>query len=446
MLVTGSGVRTAECGVDMRGILISIAAMGLALCAPSVFAQKVGDTEMTLRKWASIPNISDVAFIPSTDNAFLVQRNTGKVFLQSDNKSRVVLDLPVANAGDQGLLSVALHPDFAQNKLVYLNYIAAGKDGGKATANRIDAYRWTGKTLSFVRRVENLAAPVGKTNVGSTMLFGQDDALYAILGDSGHHERTQNYANSKVTSLSSVITRVNADGSIPADNPFTAAARGRTTKAQDSTSSIYAYGIRQSRGMDMDPWTGRIWDSEIGNGQYDELNLISPGFNSGWQRIMGPLSRNGFTVSGLANLGPASHYDDPKFSWHESIDPTAMAFVVNGSLGADYNGDLFVASKSGAIYRFDLNAARDDLLLSGPLADGVADNQSELFSQQTSVLFGKGFGPIVDIEQGPDGLYVVTQNTIYRVRSRNPVKVPEPGTLLWLGLSPLLLRRSRRRS
>jgi hypothetical protein len=167
----------------------------------------------------------------------------------------------------------------------------------------------------------------------------------------------------------------------------------------------YAYGIRNSFGLAFDPFTNKLWDTENGPNSYDEINLVEPGFNSGWNKLMGPDSRDPQSVADLFTL-PQSHYAEPKFSWLDPVGVTAIAFLDTDTLGAQYQGDAFVADvNNGRIYRFQLNGARNSFVLGGALSDTVADSAGEL----APLVFGSGFGGITDLKVGPDGrLYVVS--------------------------------------
>ena len=202
-----------------------------------------------------------------------------------------------------------------------------------------------------------------------------------------------------------MILRLNDDGTFPADNPFSAQG-GNLAK-------YYAYGIRNSFGLAFDPVTSKLWMTENGPDAYDEINLVEPGFNSGWNQIMGPDSRD---PQGIGDLyqAPGSHYSDPKFSWLSTVGPTGIVFLDSLQLGAEYQNDAFVGDiNNGRLYRFKPNAARDGFSFVSPnLGDLVADSASEL----DEVTLGTGFGGITDLKVGPDGLlYVISysQGTIY---------------------------------
>jgi plastocyanin len=172
----------------------------------------------------------------------------------------------------------------------------------------------------------------------------------------------------------------------------------------------YGYGIRNSFGLDYDPITGNIWMTDNGPAYGDELNLVPPGFNGGWNEIMGfsSISPRPFNLTGLEFFNGTGKYYDPIFEWYETIGVTDLVFVPsdNNKLGKEYEGNLFVGDiKSGYLYRFLLNQSRTGLLLNNSLSDGVADNNL----QALEVVFARIPGGITDLEIGPDGLlYIVS--------------------------------------
>ena len=194
----------------------------------------------------------------------------------------------------------------------------------------------------------------------------------------------------------------------------------------------YAYGIRNTFGMDFDPLTGNLWDTENGPDYGDEINLVKPGFNSGWSKVQGFWKNRGATggelalnpTSLLVNIDGAGRYSSPEFTWFNNTGPTigvtAIKFLNSDKLGKQYQNDIFVADyHAGNIYHFDLNQSRTGLALNGPLSDKMANSLEEL----KILKFAEGFGSITDLEVGPDGyLYIVSNNNpgnIYRIVSRN---------------------------
>ena len=152
--------------------------------------------------------------------------------------------------------------------------------------------------------------------------------------------------------------------------------------------------------------TGSLWDTENGEDVYDEINLVTPGFNSGWKLVMGPISDSGISESQLVNF-PGSKYSDPMLSFKDPIGITDIEFLASDKLGDKYTNNLFVGDiNNGNLYFFQMNEGRNGLNLASPgLDDKVVDNDQEL----DSVVLGTGFGGITDIETGPDGyLYVLS--------------------------------------
>ena len=182
--------------------------------------------------------------------------------------------------------------------------------------------------------------------------------------------------------------------------------------------------MRNSFGIDFDPITGKLWDTENGEDFGDEINLVEPGFNSGWSKVQGTWTldeEEGMTEAappnpenGLVDFGGKGKYSSPEFTWRESLGPSAIKFFNSDRLGKQYENDIFVGDiDNGNLYHFDLNKDRTELVLEGPLADKLADSDDE----NEGIIFGQGFGAITDIEVGPNGyLYIIGfQGTIYRI-------------------------------
>src|SRR4030095_14334007 len=183
---------------------------------------------------------------------------------------------------------------------------------------------------------------------------------------------------------------------------------------KDPLNKYYAYGLRNSFGIDFDSVTGKLWDTENGPGFGDEINLVEPGFNSGWAKVQGLWERENYfggpvapnEPDNLVDFDGRGKYSPPEFTWNQTVGVTSIKFLDSDKLGKDYQNDLFVGDVSrGNLYHFDLNEERNQLLLDGLLHDRVANNQDEL----QKVILAHGFNGITDIEVGPDGyLYVVS--------------------------------------
>jgi glucose/arabinose dehydrogenase len=293
--------------------------------------------------------------------------------------------------------------------------------------NKVLSYEWNKQNKSLVnsKLILDLPAEPGPYHQGGKLKIGPDNALYVVIGDLNTiMGQLQNHGNGTGPNNSSVILRVNPyNGSPSEDNPFVDI---------DGLSRYYAYGIRNSFGIDFDPLTGNLWETENGEENYDELNMVKPGFNSGWAKVMGPISRHNATdKENLVNF-PGSEYSDPVFSWKEQIGVTDIEFFNSSKLGIEYTNNIFVGDiNNGNLYYFKINENRtgidfmgeenenrynnlDGDVQAGPQQDLVADNKEEL----TKVTFGTDFGRITDIETGPDGfLYILSYENgkIYRI-------------------------------
>lgn len=410
-------------------------------------------------------------------------------------------NLAVNSNSERGLLCVQLHPDFATNKYVY-TYATESSTGAASTAvgdvvalgNRVDrwVYDATNKKLVYDMNIIKLQSlqPVDSTGGNTTLrgnhnggiirfekkVTGQAAKMYIVIGDNGRRGMMQNLEYGPTTgttriadvgsfgpepdnrALTGVVIRLNDDGTIPTDNPFynhSLTFSGQTdaglqNEAVANLKRVYAYGIRNSFGLAIDPFTGKLWESENGDDAMDELNVINKGHNGGWIQFMGPKSRvdqfkaieaaqatvslgnqNRYPVSNIAattaigesrlvNI-PGATYGDPVFSWKYCIAPNAIGFVNGNGLGAKYNGNLIVGSARGnsgaaganaygVLYRFVPNATRTGLQFADRLlTDKVADNTTKGgMSEQTSLLFGTGFDIVTDVITAPDGsLYVL---------------------------------------
>jgi uncharacterized repeat protein (TIGR01451 family) len=427
---------------------------------------------------------TSLAFIGAND-FFVLEKATGKVQrVVNGVLHSTALDLAVNNASERGLLGIALHPSFAQNGFVYLFWTesstgtdTANVDQVPLLGNRVDRYVWNGTTLTFDRNLIKLRAlqqdagqPSRGNHNGGVLRFGPDGKLYIIFGDNGRRGFLQNLVTGGPNPddqfggpepddahLTGVVLRLKDDGSTPPDNPFlNAFPPTQTDQIAVNVRKIFAYGIRNSFGMDFDPLSGALWTQENGDDAFDEINRVTSGFNGGWIQAMGPLSRvdefrsiemnygagnlqqlrwppsNTQTLPQLAlirmGMFPGAQYVDPEFSWKYAVAPSPIGFVRGRGLGPQFEGDLFVGASrttllNGFLFRFKLTADRQHFSFSDPhLADRVADN-SDKFDQteSESLLIGKDFGITTDIQTGPNGdVFVVSlsNGAIYEIKSK----------------------------
>ncbi|MDP9498746.1 MAG: PQQ-dependent sugar dehydrogenase [Thermoproteota archaeon] len=347
---------------------------------------------------------TSMAFMDS--NNILVLEKTGSVRLISNGilQEQPVLNVPVDTENERGLLGIATLED---DNTVFLYFT----ESGETLRNRVYRYNWNGETLVNPTLILDLPAIPGPNHDGGKLVIGPDQYLYAIIGDLNHDGKLQNFLDGPEADDTGVIFKVNPnDGSAAPNNPF-------VNSGDSVLSRYYAYGIRNSFGLAIDPVTNMLWDTENGPSEYDEVNLVRPGFNSGWQTVMGPISRSGESVDDLVSF-QGSQYIDPVFSWQIPPAVTDIEFLHSSKLGDKYANNIFVGdNNNGNIYYFEVNEDRTGVKFGASqtgLIDLVADNEGEL----STIIFGTGFGRITDIETGPDGfLYILSyqDGKIYRI-------------------------------
>jgi glucose/arabinose dehydrogenase len=383
---------------------------------------------------------TSMAFLKEGD-IIALEKNEGKVMriYNGSLQQEPLLDLDVATQGERGMLGLALSENKSENTTyVFLFFTqASGIEGKDICPNDVDIFPYCSsendplgnmvyryqldekKRLVNPKLMLDLPASPNRHN-GGQLLIGPDGNLYALIGDLNRSTRAQNYLNGTEPDGTSGILRITQDGE-PVPN-------GSIIGEQYPLNLYYAYGIRNSFGMDFDPLTGNLWDTENGLLYGDEINLVEPGFNSGWSRVQGvweskqvgnesrdlywksiPLRSKDVMAEDPGNLvtfNGQGNYSQPEFTWGFSVAPTALKFLNSDKLGRQYENDMFVGDfKYGNLYHFDLNRNRTQLSLNGSLAHKIANNVETL----NSTLFGQGFGAITDLEVGPDGnLYVLS--------------------------------------
>jgi aldose sugar dehydrogenase len=380
-----------------------VALVGLFSVAVVGRAQTLVDPQIQVQVVVSgLTAPTTMAFI-GTNDILVLEKNTGQVRRITGGvlQTNPVLDVAVDNSGERGLLGIAVHPGFATNNLVYLCYTesSTGSDttGVDPQCLCINRYEWTGNVLTNGTPIFGFPVTTSVDyHISGVIAFGPDGKLYAVTGDQGRFGQLQNNNAGSVPDDTSVIVRLNDDGTAPSDNPFF---------SQLGLTNVFAYGVRNSFGLAFDPSSGKLWNTENGPSEYDEVNLVEPGFNSGWREIMGPLARTPGGTNNLVILTD-SQYADPKFSWSTTVAPTALVFLNSTTLGNKYKDDLFVGDFNNSnLYHLPVSNQRTGFNLSGGLADAVADSNAE----RDALVLGRGFGAISDLKVGPDGrLYIVS--------------------------------------
>lgn len=391
----------------------------------------VKDDNLKVEKVADgLEKPTSMAFLGPND-ILITEKETGKVMrvLNGQLLDDPVLDVSVATSIERGLLGIAISKHNDGKTYVFLSYTESGNDEDGSdveddvdpAGNRLYRYEYVdGKLENPVMLVDLTAIPDNDRaeHNGGKIRVGPDNNVYYVIGEvGGHRTQAQNIEDGPEPNGLGGVLRVTQDGEIvDPDNPIFG----------DSLplSLYYAMGIRNSFGMDFDPVTGNLWDTEDGPATGDEINLVYPGFNSGWSLIQGfyreDLQGDGATPDDLVYFGKGS-YSDPKFNWVTTIGITALKFLNSEKLGKEYQNNMFVGDiNNGLLYRFILNEARDGLSFvkgytgdTTPLADFEVNDPKE----NQPIVFGQGFGGITDIEVGPDGyLYILSYTgSLFRI-------------------------------
>ena len=394
----------------------------LTLSVAVVRAQSLNDPGLRLQSYVGgFEQPTGAVFLNDQGDLLVTQKNDGRVILVRNRQiAGTALDLPVASDSERGLLSIALSPNFISDNFVYLYHTAAARDGGTPVSNKVSRYRLDGDQLVFDRKILDLPPGPGPNHDGGKIMFDSKGKLFIVIGDLNRQERTSNFETSNDTNRVAAILRIQPNGNGVATNPFNA--QQQTTRSRAPVADVYAYGIRNSFGIAFDPVTGNLWDTENGPDRMDEINLVRPGFNSGWRDVMGPMSLTPVEPGSLVQLGDNAHYSDPELSFSNPVAPTDLHFYEGGRLGTAYRNDLFVGDvNTGSLYHFDLTSQRRSLRLSGPLSDYVVNNEGDLIDELGDAVLGEGFGTISDILSGPGGMFVLSlsDGRLFRIQ-QNP--------------------------
>jgi glucose/arabinose dehydrogenase len=335
-----------------------------------------------------------MAFLPNRD--MLVTERPGRLRVVRDGE----LDPapigglpPIRAAVIGGLLDIALHPDFAENRLVYFSYSKPDASEPSLATTAVARARWDGgSALSdvediFVADSWYSPAMAGENNrccgqgpadgsYGSRIVFDSAGFLYVTIGDRNWGEKAQD-----PSSHLGKIVRIRDDGTVPEDNPFV----GREGYKPD----LYTIGHRNPLGLTIHPRTGELWETEFGPRGGDELNRIEAGQNYGWILVTEGAHYNGDPTALGKNGAPGM--TDPVLFWVPSINPGNLAFY-NGRRLRAWRGDMLMAAMSRNLLRVRFDSA------------GKPVHQERMLTELGQRLR--------DVRVGPDGLvYVLTDET-----------------------------------
>ncbi len=308
----------------------------------------------------------------------LITERPGRLRVVREGKldPKAIAGVPeVFAVGQGGLLDVAIHPQFAQNRWIYLTYAHGDRE---ANRTRVARAVYDGASLRDVRVIFEVSqAKTGSQHFGSRLLWLPDGTLLVAIGDGGNpplqlagdliRKQSQN-----LQSHLGKIIRINDDGSLPKDNPFLG-------------SKIWSYGHRNIQGISFDPMTQRVWATEHGAKGGDELNLIEKGKNYGWPVVSA--SQEYGTNTPVSREKSRPDLIDPKTIWTPAIAPSGLVFYT-GNRFPNWQGNLF----AGGLVSRDIRRLE-------------VDKSGEIINQE-AIPIGQR---VRDVRQSPDGfLYLLT--------------------------------------
>jgi glucose/arabinose dehydrogenase len=270
-----------------------------------------------------------------SDNKIIFTERSGKMLLFSiaDKTCIEVIGLPkIYSAGQAGLLDVRVHPDFNKNNIIYFSFSEpVGKDESTTALGMavLKDHVLTGYKTIFVGNAPN----DNDIHYGSRIEFDLKGHLFLSMGDRDERNKAQDFSRHQ-----GKILRLNMDGSIPQDNPW--------SKSPDKRPEVWSYGHRNPQGLTRHPVTGELWEAEMGPRGGDEINLIRPSKNYGWPVITYGREYYGPKIGETSKSG----MEQPLIFWVPSISPSAIVFY-SGYKIPEWKNNLFVATLSGTHLR-----------------------------------------------------------------------------------------------
>ena len=383
------------------------------------------------------------------DNMLVLEKHSGKVIRLQEKGDKVlmysepVLDVSVRYNFYSGMLGITAISD---RVFLYYTESESGEDvrEGKSTSesanakNRVYQYDWDGEKLTNPILIKEFISQLANNHHGGAMTKGLDNEVYFVIGDEGQSGIFENRAKNPCYIISFVNTECSSDTIYETGSIF------RIDTENDNNVELFAMGIRNSFGLGVDPVTGYLWDTENGEHYYDEINLVKPRFNSGWNSVMGPSDRenpdthpcahgiigneSGCTVEyrGFQPIPPSFKnfvYSEPEFSWYETVGPTAVAIPETDSFGK-FSNYLFVGDYHyDRIYKFRLNSDRTGFDISDPRVNDLVLEEKNMWNIQHGDVFATGFRGVSDIKFHNGAMYIVSimDGSIFKIEPKDTV-------------------------
>ena len=351
--------------------------------------QKLGVTFDVVTVSEGLVNPWGLAFLP--DGKMLVTERPGRLrVVSADGRqmSEPVTGLPAVDARQQGgLLDVVLDPAFQKNQLIYWSYAEGGPSGNNTAVARGRFVDGAAPKVENVQVIFHQAPSLVSTlHFGGRLVFGRDGTLFITLGERSIIEGRMQAQ--RLDGLLGKIVRLNADGSVPKDNPFVGKDGVR--------SEIWSYGHRNVEAATLHPTTGELWEVEHGARGGDELNIARKGRDYGWPTITYGIEYQGGPIGG--GIQQKQGMEQPRYYWDPIIAPSGMVFYT-GSLFPAWQNSLFIGGLGS------LNLVR--LTLKGEQVVGEERLLQDLQPQRERIR---------NVRQGPDGaLYLLTDSPKGRI-------------------------------
>ncbi|MCY7333168.1 MAG: PQQ-dependent sugar dehydrogenase [Pseudanabaena sp. CAN_BIN31] len=275
-----------------------------------------------------------MAWLP--DGAILITERSGRIqILRNGILERVEIGIipELFVSGQAGLMDISLHPRYSENNFVYITY---SKGGFQSNRTSILRAKFDGKSFSNSQVIfEVTPSKSGNQHFGSRIVWLPDETMLVAIGDGGNPPleidgELSRFQAQKLGSQLGKVLRLNDDGSIPKDNPF--------TKTANANLAIWSYGHRNIQGLFADRLSKQIWATEHGSKGGDELNLVGAGKNYGWPIVT--FSQE-YTGGEISNETSRPDMIDPKLVWTSTIAPSGL-MLYRGEIFPDWQGNLFV--------------------------------------------------------------------------------------------------------